>query len=368
MGFLNELEGLEHEDVIKELCKETLPLVMWGAGSSAPEVAFYLRKHGILISDVFVDDEYYAESLMFQGKKVLSFSALKEKYHQVNVILGNSHYEKKEQLEQNGCIANVYGLFSISYNLFEKTPLSEIEQHVSEHEWTYRLLEDELSRQNLLAFLKVRVSGNNKYITEVFEHESNFFCNGIFQIGQDETYLDVGAYDGDTIRLFLKENKGRYGHIYAMEPDCENYRRFENYVVKNHLKNIEIKELGAWNHEQALPFSPLQRQVSGIIYESSALDLTEASHITAMPLDQAFHYKRKVTLLKINYLEGVKEAIEGAERILKMHKPKLAIAVGFDCRNIRCIPGLIKRINPEYKLYLRFNRAMVSGLTLYGIV
>ncbi len=33
MGFLNELE---HEDVIKELCKETLPLVMWGAGSSAP--------------------------------------------------------------------------------------------------------------------------------------------------------------------------------------------------------------------------------------------------------------------------------------------------------------------------------------------
>ena len=100
MSILEELEGLEEEDVISDLRKETLPLVMWGAGSSAPEVNYYLKKHGIIITDVFVDDDYYTENLLFNKKAVLSYSMLKEKYNKVNVILGNSYYEKKEILDK----------------------------------------------------------------------------------------------------------------------------------------------------------------------------------------------------------------------------------------------------------------------------
>lgn len=111
MDLLNELRGLEEKDVIKELRQETLPLVMWGAGSSAPEVNYYLKKNGIVISDVFVDDKYYTEGLMFEGRQVLSYSLLKEKYESMNVIFGNSNYEKKELLEKREGISKVYYLW-----------------------------------------------------------------------------------------------------------------------------------------------------------------------------------------------------------------------------------------------------------------
>lgn len=368
MDILDKLKGLEEEDVIGALRKETLPLVMWGAGSSAPEVDYYLHSNGIQIADVFVDDEYYTEGLCFKERPVLSYTMLEKKYNKVNVILGNSNYEKKELLEEREIIYKVFSLFSISYNVFEKTPLSEIEENIQEFESAYELLEDDKSKENLIAFLKTRLSGNNQYIMNVFERETTFFNNEIFQIHGEEVYLDVGAFDGDTIRLFLKENHGNYKYIYAVEPDCKNYNRLEHFVKENQLKDIEMSKSCAWNMEETLYFSAFQEQVSGVIEGECLSGSDGISIVEAEPLDNMFHYSENVTLLKINYFEGVKEAVEGSEGILKKYVPKLAIAVGFDCRNIRCIPRIIKRINSNYRLYLRFNRGMASGLTLYGIV
>ena len=328
MDLLAELNGLDEEDVISAIRRETLPLVMWGAGSSAPEVSFYLESNGIHISDIFVDDDFYTESLMFQGRRVLSYSMLKQKYNRVNVILGNSNYEKKGALEEREIVNRAFCLFSISYNIFEKTPIAEIEQHIQEFESVYEMLEDRKSKRNL---------------------------------------LDVGAFDGDTIRLFLNENNGCYRKIYAVEADEQNFERLQQFVKDSRINNVELSKLGAWNKKEKLHFFSSCEQVSGILLEENLVDRQERISIEAVPLDEMFDYSDKVTLLKINYFEGVKETVEGAENILRKHMPNLAVTVGFDCRNIRSIPGIIKRINPNYKLYLRFNRGMTSGLVLYGV-
>lgn len=367
MDILAELTDLQEDNVIEKLQKETLPLVMWGAGSSAPEVSYYLKSKGILISDVFVDDEYYKEGTLFEGVPVLSYTMLKEKYKRVNVIFGNSNYEKKELLKKKECIHHVYCLFSTSYNVFEKTPLSEIEQNIDEFQMVYDILEDDKSRMNLLAFLKTRISGNNQYIIDVFDQEMTFFRNDIFVIDADEVFLDVGAFDGDTIRLFLKENKGRYKKIYAVEPDYDNSKRLKQYIENSKIKEIEISSKGAWNSRGIQYFKSSQEQVSSMVIDRKKENEAGVSGIEVVPLDEMFHYSEAVTLLKINYFEGVKEAVEGAKKILQKQEPKLAITVGFDCRNIRYIPTLVRAINPKYKLYLRYNRGMVSGLTLYGV-
>ena len=367
MDLLAELNGLDEEDVISAIRRETLPLVMWGAGSSAPEVSFYLESNGIHISDIFVDDDFYTESLMFQGRRVLSYSMLKQKYNRVNVILGNSNYEKKGALEEREIVNRAFCLFSISYNIFEKTPIAEIEQHIQEFESVYEMLEDRKSKRNLLAYLKTRVSGDNRHIVNVFEKETNFFHNDIFCIGNNEVYLDVGAFDGDTIRLFLNENNGCYRKIYAVEADEQNFERLQQFVKDSRINNVELSKLGAWNKKEKLHFFSSCEQVSGILLEENLVDRQERISIEAVPLDEMFDYSDKVTLLKINYFEGVKETVEGAENILRKHMPNLAVTVGFDCRNIRSIPGILKRINPNYKLYLRFNRGMTSGLVLYGV-
>lgn len=367
MDLLKKLESLEvKEELAEQLKYEELPLVMWGSGQVAVEVNNYLKMNDISLADVFVDDEYYSADMMLEGKHVLTYSELTKKYAKVNVILGSSNYEKIAMLEKRDIVNKVFYLFSVTYGIYDKTPLSLIHDNIDEFELVYQMLEDEISRGNYMAFLKTRLSGNNKYILDVYENECTFFHNDIFCIGEEEVFLDVGAYDGDTIRLFLKENNGKYKHIYALEPDDINRNKLEEYVESMRLQDVIITEKGAWNETKTLCFSSNEAQLSCVSLDEDSL--SSSPSIMVEPLDTLFEYSDKITMLKINYLEGVEEALLGAEHILRVHEPKIAITVGFDCRNIRSIPILIKKINPNYKLYLRYNRAMVSALTLYGIV
>lgn len=367
MDILKELEHLELvQNPIGELQESSLPLVMWGAGDVAEEVNEYLSIHGVRLSDVFVDDEYYTDNMMFGGKKIISRTELCEKYSKVNVILGHSSYEKIRLLEGRKIINKVFYLFSVSYGVYDKTPLNLIRENIDEFELVSQQLEDELSRVNYFAFLKTRVTGNNQYILDIFKKEANYFNNDVFRIGEQEVFLDIGAYDGDTIRLFMKENGERYKRIYALEPDDINRSRLNRYITDTGLDNVFITEKGAWNKRGRLYFSSNNEQICGVVTEGIASG--NAKSIIVEPLDTLFEYQDNVTMLKINYFEGVKEALQGAENILKTHKPKLAVTVGFDCRNIRSIPKLIKEMNPDYKLYLRYNHGMLSSLVLYGTV
>ena len=92
MDILKELENLQEKENLEiQLKKEILPLVMWGAGELAGEINEYLKMNNIFLADIFVDDEYYSEEEMFDGKQVISFSMLVKKYKQVNLIMGSSN-------------------------------------------------------------------------------------------------------------------------------------------------------------------------------------------------------------------------------------------------------------------------------------
>ena len=370
MKLLEELRDLDvKENLAEELKKEQLPLIMWGAGEVAEEVDYYLKQNDISLSDVFVDDAYYSENLLFNGKQVLSYSMIMEKYDSVNVVLGCSNYEKIKDLEELEIVNKVFYLFSYNYGIYEKTPIAEIEENIDEFEQIYAELGDEISRRNYLVFLKTRLSGNNSYIFEVFEKETNYFNNDIYKINDKEVFLDIGAYDGDTIRMFLQEGNGKYEHIYALEPDEINKKKLEDYIEKSGLTDITVAGKAPWREKGELYFiSNDNGQLSSLVFGNNARVEGQKNGITAEPLDTMFQYEEPITLIKINYLEGVKEALQGAEHILKTHQPKLAISVGFDCKNIRHIFKLIKEMNPAYKLYLRYNRGTISTLTCYGIV
>lgn len=370
MSLLKELKNLDiRENLENELKQQDLPLVMWGAGEVAQEVNYYLKKYDIYLSDVFVDDAYYSKGTLFDGKPVLSMSMLKKKYALVNVILGCSNYEKIKYLESLTLVNKVFYLFSSSYGISEKTALSEIEENIVEFEEVGNIFADDISYKNYLAFLKTRVSGNISFVLDLFNNEINYFNNDIFTIDDKEVFLDVGAYDGDTIRLFLQENNGRYQHIYAVEPDEVNKKMLENYVQESGLLNVTISGSAAWKEKGELRLVMNDnRQLLSFVFNEESITGGARSGIKAESLDEMFQYQENISLIKINYLEGAEETLQGARKILKIHKPKLAVLVGSGCKNIRSIPMLIKEINPDYKLYLRYNRGAIATLTCYGII
>lgn len=188
----------------------------------------------------------------------------------------------------------------------------------------------------------------------------SYFDNPFFSVGQHEYYADIGAYNGDTIQEFLKCTRGWYSRIYAVEPEAENFNCLQAFVRNKALEHISLFQCGCWNEDMELSF--------GVDAERSSISVTSQSQdkkIKVFPLDSLLA-DCQVTLVKINYLHGMSETIEGMKGILKTQAPRLAITVGFDNWSLIRIPHIIKEINPDYNLHLGFLAPMPARLVLFA--
>lgn len=366
LEFLSRIvEKQQKEDLILQLKKEDKPLVMWGIGSVGEMVYEYLHKNGVKIDAVWVDGEL--SCVDFHECMVLNREEVQAKYQQFNVIIGHSWYElgkhiKKEMQQVN----KVFYLCRGFYNLYERVPYENVRDLAERYAALCEKLADEKSIDCLIAYLNTMITGDMEYVFEVYERAGNFFSNMIYKVTSHEVLLDIGAYDGDTIRTFLTETSGNYKKIIAVEPDAEAFLKLSDYVAKASLKNVIISKCGAWDKKEVLEFKEKNDQCSSVdrIQNRSADRIIT---IYANRLDSLFE-NEDVSLIKINYWNGIVEAIKGCEKIIRKNQPKIAMDIGFDIIKVLEASEYIDSLKEGYKLYLRFNRAMPSTLTLYAIV
>lgn len=347
------------------LKKEKLPLIMWGCGDVADAVLEYLEYNHIPVSGIWVDG--IPEKKMFRNIVIDDFSTILNRFEKFNVILGHSWYELGEELYQRSeQIARVFYAFSISYGQYDLVKYRAIEKEAERYVRLCHSFEDNFSVKNLLAFLNTKMTGHVQYIFDVFKKGMSFFNNDVFTVADDEVFLDIGAYNGDTIRSFLQQTRGKYQKIMAVEPDADNFLSLSEYVARERLKNVSVSMTAAWDKREDLKFEIGKNQISGVCCPDQTG--AEAKVITcyADRLDSLFEGEA-VSLIKINYFYGVLEAIRGCEELIKINHPKFVIVVGFEIYNVLLLFEYISSLNAGYKFYLRFNRAMSSALTMYVI-
>lgn len=362
-NILTCLSNLEEKDVIESLKKEHVPIVIWGAGQVASVIEKYLKKKKIPIADVFVDDAYYSEKMYLNSIQVIPKSKLLEKYKQVDVIIGFSDYQVADAQEKEEWVNEYFYFAYTAYGEFDRTPFKLIEENICKYQAVYDMLADKKSKDVFIAFLQTKLSGNAKYTLQVFDGRLSYFNNDLYRVTGEEVYLDVGSAAGENVKQFIAESGGHYGYIYAVEPEEKLRRDLEEYVSANEIGQFEIASKGAWNTSGTINF--LFDGESSRVCASSE---KEAEGLQVELLDHMFAYKKKVTLLKIQYRDGVVEALLGAKKILQEHRPKIAIMIGYGMDNICKVPLLIKELNPDYKFYLRFNRGAAQTIVLYGLI
>lgn len=84
-------------------------------------------------------------------------------------------------------------------------------------------------------------------------------------------------------------------------------------------------------------------------------------------LDDALKGK-KVTLIKMDVETFEIKALKGAKRIITEQKPKLAISAYHYLSDLWEVPGTIKAMVPEYKLYLRHHAPAVWDTDCYAYI
>lgn len=83
--------------------------------------------------------------------------------------------------------------------------------------------------------------------------DNQYFDLKYFPHSDNETFVDMGAFEGESTLNFIKWANEDYKEIYAFEPDPKNYLMCKE-ILKN-IQNCHLINKGAWSHTTILNFS-----------------------------------------------------------------------------------------------------------------
>lgn len=188
-----------------------------------------------------------------------------------------------------------------------------------------------------------------------FSESGEYFENGFWHLHDKEYFVDGGAYVGDTVKDFLKHvPEGHFEKVYSFEYEKGNYD-----ILCENLKSlpIEINEkieaycCGIWSHKED-GWCEYLGESDGTQLMSKEQKSSQAQHCLLDKLDNVLENK-KVTTLKLD-IEGAEiQGLIGAEKILTIQKPQLAICLYHRPEDLWEIPLLLNKMNPDYKMVVK---------------
>ena len=160
--------------------------------------------------------------------------------------------------------------------------------------------------------------------------------------------IDGGAFIGDTIDAFL--DKGiQIEAVVAFEPDIINFRKLVDASARYTGEGIKtlLYPCGIGAKTEMLRFQGGQDQGSQLTEQG---DL----HVQVVSLDDVLP-NFNPTLIKMDIEGAEPAALKGASRTIQQSSPNLAICLYHNQSHLWEIPKLIKDLNPNYKVELRYH-------------
>ena len=233
--------------------------------------------------------------------------------------------------------------------------------HWKDFAWVYHHLADERSRRTLLAVLRCW-----RYFSLIPQKQvketrlDDYFDLELLSCDQQDVVADLGAFVGDTFLSYLK-NYGVCGYrrYYGYEITPSSYQKLLR--VTQYYPGVICRRKGA-GAKAGERFLSVNADTSANSLEQSGEDRVE---IVALDDDIA----EPLTLIKMD-IEGAEEsALQGCARHIKEDRPKLALSVYHNFKDIWKLPEMVEALAPGYRFYLRYHggNRWPSELTLLGI-
>lgn len=222
----------------------------------------------------------------------------------------------------------------------------------------FSIWSDDLSRKEYFAQIYWRLTGDDKYFTKPVSEEQ-YFPKDIFELNTDEVFVDIGAFDGDTLKVFINESHEKFKHYYGYEPDQFGFDKLKDYVseIPNDLKDkMTFKPIGIGSYNKKIKIETPGVYFKVLYPEETNLYLSNTKSVDrdvdSMSLD-SIDFKNNPTYLKMD-VEGFEpEVIFGAKNIIKENKPILAISIYHKFDHIWRLPLAINALTDGYTFFLR---------------
>lgn len=330
-------------------CKDQV--YIWGNGSMAQ----------------FLKDTLLGDHIEVDGCLEGSTSEIQDickKMGRVAIVIGHGHYEKSLELASSPYVVNVfvvprpylqYRLTKEKLEKFEKD-IDEIKEHLS----------DDISRECLDIYRHIQKRDD---ITPLILHKNfvgNMFGFEKLYLTDGMNYSDIGAYDGDSIRLLQKYIKP--GRIVAFEPDEDSFEKLEKFISANERMNAIKKGVSSKKGKLYLVNAGTQsaKLVAQEEISDDAYDELKTDYIELTTVDEEFPNK-DIDLLKVSIPGDYTGTIVGARETIMEKRPKLIVNVGVDGSCILEAIRIIKSCYERYSIYLRYDFCMSTRLFLYAV-
>ena len=256
-----------------------------------------------------------------------------------------------------------WGSMDIEHNNFEEIELKvhELKEHVDDFEELYINLEDYRSKKLLNAILNNWVHYDFNTLSEVIEKcYDDYFDLDLIPTCNEEVFVDLGAYTGDSTISFLRNYGDSYKKIYAYEITPETYQ-----ILVSNLKdypNVVCYLKGVGDTRSSLSVVNSSADAS-----ANTVFVSDNGTIPMVTLDEDIG--EKLTMIKADIEGFEQEALLGAINHIKNDHPKLLISVYHKNEDLWKIPKMIKEIDPTYKFYLRYHGGNVypTEITLIAL-
>jgi FkbM family methyltransferase len=226
----------------------------------------------------------------------------------------------------------------------------DILDSASEIEACHEVLADDASREEFRQQIRWRCNLDYCELSAPHDSRNIYFEPELIRFSDQEILIDCGAFNGDTVQSFLSQCSEKFTHIYGSEPDPANRAAFEAFTTR--LPVALRDRITLWPY--AIGKQTARVRFNTTSTASSKVDAMGAYEAECRSLDDVLGERQIVpTFIKMDIEGAEPDAIEGAANTLREHTPVLAACLYHRCDHLWRIPLLIKKLAPDYKVFIR---------------
>ena len=346
MDFLKKIPNY---DLWHYLSSTDKTIVMYGMGNGADKILGVCEKFNITVADFFASDGF-VRGHSFHGKKVLSYSEIKEKYGKENIIVllsfGSSLPDVLSLFKSVNSECEMYApdVPVCGENIFTLDFFNENKEKILA---VRALFADDLSRQIFDNVILYKLSGKIDYLFDAETNRTDSF--ELIDAKSIKSFADLGAYRGDTLEEMLTLAP-QIEYAYAFEPDAKTYKKLLAFCESySEAAKLYPKNIAAWSDSETLIFNSSSNRNSGAF---APIKNAKAVEIAADSLDNILK-GQSIDHIKYDVEGAEKEAIIGSQKTICRFSPSLTVSIYHRSEDIFEIPLQIHSIDPSYKMYIR---------------
>lgn len=337
---------------------------IFGAGNNGKLIAKELINNNIEVLG-FIDDTPSKINTTINDIKVVSFTSFKDIYRSGNSIFisifnPSTPFQKliskfiDEGISSKAIYSfiNFIQIFNHSYLFLG--PVQKLTKHYESFKSSFDRLTDNESKRTFLNYINFQTGLSGETIT------SPFF-KGFEKIlkASSVDFIDIGAFDGDTIVKFEKEFGNKLKTVYAFEPDVLNYNKLLHLANKKKRLKIICFNMAVGYKSSVLTFNGEGNMGSMLSKKGKEL-------VQCVAIDDLIKPNNKSKLVIKIDVEGFElSVLNGMKELIRKNAPALVVSAYHKTNDVFDIISFVTKQHKYKNINIKQHGADGADLSLY---